>query len=201
MKVRWLDEPEEKDFDAARSYLSLLVPEDQLDGLIERLRSAPNGTLAREGHPARDAPAAAARRRQRARSPRSWRRSKAKEAALADPDRRAAPRRRRADRRRLSPHLRGVPLRRGRARPRADPLRLSAVLAGAPHSGHPPVRGLAGMHRLGSADARAVSGVASAGMPAAGARTALPRPPPRAPARAAVPLRRLRAVARVAAAG
>lgn len=44
MKVRWLDEPEQKDFDAARSYLSLLVPEDQLDGLIERLRSATNGT-------------------------------------------------------------------------------------------------------------------------------------------------------------
>ena len=43
MKVRWLAEPEQKDFDAARSYLSLLVPGDQLDGLIERLRGAANG--------------------------------------------------------------------------------------------------------------------------------------------------------------
>ncbi len=44
MKIRWLDEPEQKDFDAARSYLSLLVPGDQLDKLIERLRTAANGT-------------------------------------------------------------------------------------------------------------------------------------------------------------
>jgi hypothetical protein len=43
MKIHWLAEPEQKDFDAARSYLSLLVPGDQLDGLIERLRGAPNG--------------------------------------------------------------------------------------------------------------------------------------------------------------
>jgi len=40
VKVRWLDEPEQKDYDAARSYLSLLVPADQLDELIERLRGA-----------------------------------------------------------------------------------------------------------------------------------------------------------------
>ena len=43
MKIRWLAEPEQKDYDAARSYLSLLVPDDQLDGLIERLRGATNG--------------------------------------------------------------------------------------------------------------------------------------------------------------
>jgi hypothetical protein len=42
-KVRWLDEPEDKDYAAARSYLSLLVPEPQLDALIERLRNATSG--------------------------------------------------------------------------------------------------------------------------------------------------------------
>jgi hypothetical protein len=43
VKLRWLDEPESKDYDAARSYLSLLVPEAELDGLIERLRTATAG--------------------------------------------------------------------------------------------------------------------------------------------------------------
>ncbi len=43
-RVRWLDEPEDKDYAAARSYLSLLVPTGQLDALIERLRTASNGT-------------------------------------------------------------------------------------------------------------------------------------------------------------
>jgi len=42
-KVRWLDDAEEKDYAAAESYLSLLVPPDQLAGVIERLRSAPLG--------------------------------------------------------------------------------------------------------------------------------------------------------------
>ena len=42
-KVRWLDEPEDKDFAAARSYLSLLIPEASLDATIERLRSATSG--------------------------------------------------------------------------------------------------------------------------------------------------------------
>jgi hypothetical protein len=42
-KIRWLDEPEDKDYAAARSYLSLLVPEPQLDALIERLRNATSG--------------------------------------------------------------------------------------------------------------------------------------------------------------
>jgi len=43
LKVRWLDEPVEKDYAAARSYLSLLVPEGDLDALIERLREASTG--------------------------------------------------------------------------------------------------------------------------------------------------------------
>jgi hypothetical protein len=43
-KVRWLDDPEEKDYAAARSYLSLLVAPEQLDPLIERLRVAPVGS-------------------------------------------------------------------------------------------------------------------------------------------------------------
>jgi hypothetical protein len=43
-KVRWLEEPEEKDYAAARSYLSLLVAPQELDGLIERLRGAPLGS-------------------------------------------------------------------------------------------------------------------------------------------------------------
>jgi hypothetical protein len=42
-KVRWLDDPEEKDYAAARSYLSLLIPAGDLDGVIERLRAAPSG--------------------------------------------------------------------------------------------------------------------------------------------------------------
>lgn len=43
LKVRWLDEPEEKDYAAARSYLSLLVPDETLDSLITRLHSAASG--------------------------------------------------------------------------------------------------------------------------------------------------------------
>ena len=43
MKIRWLAEPEQKDYDAARSYLSLLVADAALDGVIERLRAASNG--------------------------------------------------------------------------------------------------------------------------------------------------------------
>ena len=44
LKVRWLDEAEEKDYAAARSYLSLLVPGGDLDRLIERLKAAPSGS-------------------------------------------------------------------------------------------------------------------------------------------------------------
>jgi hypothetical protein len=43
LKVKWLDEPEDKDYAAAKSYLSLLVPDDDLEPLIERLRIATSG--------------------------------------------------------------------------------------------------------------------------------------------------------------
>jgi hypothetical protein len=43
LNVKWLEEPEDKDYAAAQSYLSLLVPPGDLDPLIERLRSAPSG--------------------------------------------------------------------------------------------------------------------------------------------------------------
>jgi len=42
-KVKWLDEPEDKDYSAAQSYLSLLVPGGDLDRLIEELKKAPTG--------------------------------------------------------------------------------------------------------------------------------------------------------------
>jgi hypothetical protein len=42
-RVRWLDTPEEKDYAAAQSYLSLLVPAGELESLIARLTSAPSG--------------------------------------------------------------------------------------------------------------------------------------------------------------
>jgi hypothetical protein len=43
-KIRWLDEPEDKDYAAARSYLSLLIPEPTLDGLVASLGHAPQGS-------------------------------------------------------------------------------------------------------------------------------------------------------------
>jgi hypothetical protein len=43
-KIDWLKEPEEKDYAAARSYLSLLVPESALSGVIKRLSEAPAGS-------------------------------------------------------------------------------------------------------------------------------------------------------------
>lgn len=43
MKVKWLDEPEEKDYAAARSYLSLLVPGGDLDRLVAALEKAQTG--------------------------------------------------------------------------------------------------------------------------------------------------------------
>ncbi len=43
-KIRWLEEPEAKDYAAARSYLSLFVPEAELDELIEGLTQAPVGS-------------------------------------------------------------------------------------------------------------------------------------------------------------
>ena len=42
-RVRWLAEPQEKDYAAARSYLSLLVPQADLEALIAQLRGAPDG--------------------------------------------------------------------------------------------------------------------------------------------------------------
>jgi hypothetical protein len=44
LKVKWLEEAEEKDYAAARSYLSLLVPGPDLDRLIDRLKKAPSGS-------------------------------------------------------------------------------------------------------------------------------------------------------------
>jgi hypothetical protein len=43
LKVKWLDDAEEKDYAAAESYLSLLVAADELEALIAALRSAPLG--------------------------------------------------------------------------------------------------------------------------------------------------------------
>ncbi len=41
--VRWLDLPEDKDYAAAQSFLSMLVAPDRLPGLIADLRQAPAG--------------------------------------------------------------------------------------------------------------------------------------------------------------
>jgi hypothetical protein len=40
---KWLDEPEEKDYTAAESYLSLLLAPDQLRAAVALLREAPEG--------------------------------------------------------------------------------------------------------------------------------------------------------------
>ncbi len=42
-KVRWLDEPQEKDYAAAESFLSMLVAPAGLRKVIGALRAAPNG--------------------------------------------------------------------------------------------------------------------------------------------------------------
>jgi hypothetical protein len=42
-KIRWLDDPEDKDYLAAHSYLSLVIPPDSLSKAIAELRSAPVG--------------------------------------------------------------------------------------------------------------------------------------------------------------
>lgn len=39
--INWLAEPEEQDYPAAASYLSLLYAPDRVDGMISALRSAP----------------------------------------------------------------------------------------------------------------------------------------------------------------
>jgi hypothetical protein len=41
VEIRWLPEPEEHDYPAARSYLTLLYDEATAVALVERLRSAP----------------------------------------------------------------------------------------------------------------------------------------------------------------
>jgi hypothetical protein len=41
--IRWLDDPEDKDYTAAESYLSMLVSPSSLPDLIMRLRGAPMG--------------------------------------------------------------------------------------------------------------------------------------------------------------
>jgi hypothetical protein len=43
LKVRWLDDAEEKDYAAARSYLSLLMRGGDLEPLIAALKNAPSG--------------------------------------------------------------------------------------------------------------------------------------------------------------
>lgn len=43
LKIRWLPDPEDKDYSAAQSFLSMLVPPDELPDLIARLRTAPAG--------------------------------------------------------------------------------------------------------------------------------------------------------------
>lgn len=40
-KIKWLDEPETKDYDAARSYLSLFVGPAELEELVNALATAP----------------------------------------------------------------------------------------------------------------------------------------------------------------
>jgi hypothetical protein len=40
-RIEWLDEPEAKDYVAARSFLSMLIPPHELDGKLAALRRAP----------------------------------------------------------------------------------------------------------------------------------------------------------------
>jgi hypothetical protein len=44
--IRWLTLPEDKDFLAARSFLSMLVDPSQLDATVEALRASPEGDWA-----------------------------------------------------------------------------------------------------------------------------------------------------------
>jgi hypothetical protein len=41
--IDWLDEPEDKDYRAARSFLSMLLPPDELDRKVVALHGAPMG--------------------------------------------------------------------------------------------------------------------------------------------------------------
>ena len=45
-KIAWLEDPEEKDFEAAHSFLSMVVAPGELDRTIARLRTAPLGNWA-----------------------------------------------------------------------------------------------------------------------------------------------------------
>ena len=61
MAVKWLDDPEDHDYDAAADYLSLIAEADAVAATVEALKSAtdvPQG----EGHPAGGPPRAPARR-------------------------------------------------------------------------------------------------------------------------------------------
>jgi hypothetical protein len=44
--IKWLDEPEDKDYLAAHSFLSMLLRPDELDGKVAALHSAPLGQWA-----------------------------------------------------------------------------------------------------------------------------------------------------------
>jgi len=41
VKIKWLREPEEQDYPAARSYLSLIYGEVEVNGFLKKLRRAP----------------------------------------------------------------------------------------------------------------------------------------------------------------
>jgi hypothetical protein len=45
-KISWLDEPEAKDYQAARSFLSMVLRPDELEGKLAALRRAPLGEWA-----------------------------------------------------------------------------------------------------------------------------------------------------------
>jgi len=44
--IKWLKVPEEKDFLAAHSFLSMMIAPDQLDAVVDELRHAPEGDWA-----------------------------------------------------------------------------------------------------------------------------------------------------------
>jgi hypothetical protein len=41
--IKWLDDPEEKDYLAARSFLSIVIAPEELDETVEALHDAPEG--------------------------------------------------------------------------------------------------------------------------------------------------------------
>ena len=45
VKIKWLKEPEEHDYPAARSYLNLIYDDSVAEALVEKLRSAPVTTF------------------------------------------------------------------------------------------------------------------------------------------------------------